>query len=204
MQDCNILFCATASVATIKLPLLIKTFIKEASPHFKINVKYCLTEKALHFVPKNELVPVEGYTDEDEWNSWKKRGDPVLHIDLSKWADLLVIAPLDANSLAKIATGICDNLLLCTIRAWDIRKPLIFCPAMNTKMWNHPITSTQIDILKSWGYTEIPPIAKVLMCGDSGVGAMAEVPEIVRIIIENIPKSLEIRSIIIDESECKT
>lgn len=90
--------------------------------------------------------------------------------------------------------------MLCTIRAWDIRKKLIFCPAMNTKMWNHPITSSQINILKSWGYTEIPPIAKVLMCGDSGVGAMAEVPDIVRIIVENIPKSLHIKDIILDES----
>lgn len=104
MMDCNILICATASVATIKLPLLVETLIKEASPHFKVNVKYCLTEKAKHFLSKSDLVHVEGYTDEDEWNSWKRRGDPVLHIDLSKWADMLVIAPLDANSLAKIAT----------------------------------------------------------------------------------------------------
>ena len=104
MNDCNILICSTGSVATIKLPLLIDTLIKEVSSRYKINIKYCLTEKALHFCSKKELDTIEGYTDEDEWNCWKKRGDPVLHIDLSKWADILVIAPLDANTLAKIAT----------------------------------------------------------------------------------------------------
>lgn len=61
-------------------------------------------------------------------------------------------------------------------------KPLLFCPAMNTKMWEHPITSKQIAMLKSWGHTEIPPISKTLMCGDTGMGAMAEVPTIVNVI----------------------
>lgn len=59
-------------------------------------------------------------------------------------------------------------------------KPLLFCPAMNTRMWNHPITSKQIAALKEWGYEEIPPINKKLMCGDTGVGAMAEVDTIVQ------------------------
>lgn len=53
---------------------------------------------------------------------------------------------------------------------------------MNTKMWEHPITSKQIAMLKSWGHTEIPPISKTLMCGDTGMGAMAEVPTIVNVI----------------------
>lgn len=63
-----------------------------------------ITENAKHFVNINEIssdVPV--LTDIDEWNAWTKRGDPVLHIDLTKWADIFVIAPLDANTLAKIA-----------------------------------------------------------------------------------------------------
>lgn len=107
---------------------------------------------------------------------WQKRDDPVLHIELSKWADILLVAPLDANTLAKMAGGICDNLLLCTTRAWDLNKPLYFCPAMNTRMWEHPITAKHIETLKSWKHIEIPCIAKKLMCGDVGVGAM-ETPE---------------------------
>ncbi|XP_078189846.1 phosphopantothenoylcysteine decarboxylase isoform X4 [Callithrix jacchus] len=110
---------------------------------------------------------------------WKCRSDPVLHIDLRRWADLLLVAPLDANTLGKVASGICDNLLTCIIRAWDRSKPLIFCPAMNTAMWEHPITAQQVDQLKAFGYVEIPCVAKKLVCGDKGLGAMAEVGTIV-------------------------
>lgn len=63
--------------------------------------------------------------DEDEWHAWKAIGDPVLHIDLRRWADLMVIAPLSANTLAKLAGGLCDNLLTCVVRAWDFDKPLL-------------------------------------------------------------------------------
>ncbi|XP_030432633.1 phosphopantothenoylcysteine decarboxylase isoform X4 [Gopherus evgoodei] len=100
---------------------------------------------------------------------WKGRTDPVLHIDLRRWADLMLVAPLDANTLAKIANGICDNLLTCVIRAWDMTKPLLFCPAMNTAMWEHPITAHQVEQLKDFGYTEIPCVVKRLVCGDEGV-----------------------------------
>ncbi|XP_074615709.1 phosphopantothenoylcysteine decarboxylase-like isoform X2 [Acropora palmata] len=111
--------------------------------------------------------------------TWSSMKDPILHIELRRWADLMVIAPLDANTMAKISCGLCDNLLTCTIRAWDVKKPLLFCPAMNTFMWEHPITSVQVKQLIHMGYTHIPPIKKTLACGDTGVGAMAEVPIIV-------------------------
>ncbi|XP_016852947.1 phosphopantothenoylcysteine decarboxylase isoform X2 [Anolis carolinensis] len=110
---------------------------------------------------------------------WKGRSDPVLHIELRRWADLMLVAPLDANSLAKVANGLCDNLLTCVIRAWDLSKPLLFCPAMNTAMWEHPITAQQVEKLKGFGYVEIPCIVKKLICGDEGRGAMAEVSTIV-------------------------
>uniref|UniRef100_A0A8C4ZZN0 Phosphopantothenoylcysteine decarboxylase n=1 Tax=Gadus morhua TaxID=8049 RepID=A0A8C4ZZN0_GADMO len=100
---------------------------------------------------------------------WTQRSDPVLHIELRRWADLFVIAPLDANTLGKIASGICDNLLTCVVRAWESSRPLLFCPAMNTAMWNHPITARQIASLKDFGYVEIPCIAKKLVCGDEGL-----------------------------------
>ncbi|XP_053451995.1 phosphopantothenoylcysteine decarboxylase isoform X5 [Nycticebus coucang] len=67
----------------------------------------------------------------------------------------------------------------CVIRAWDRSKPLFFCPAMNTAMWEHPITMQQVGQLKAFGYTEIPCVAKKLVCGDQGLGAMAEVETIV-------------------------
>ncbi|XP_033922231.1 phosphopantothenoylcysteine decarboxylase isoform X2 [Melopsittacus undulatus] len=118
---------------------------------------------------------------------WKGRSDPVLHIELRRWADLMLVAPLDANTLAKLANGICDNLLTCVIRAWDLSKPLLFCPAMNTAMWEHPITAQHVEQLKGFGYTEIPCVVKKLVCGDEGRGAMAEVWTIV----ESVKRILE-------------
>lgn len=174
----RVLIGCTASVATIKLVPLLRS-IKERRKDCEIRV--VVTERAVHFFDLEEarLYAEFVYRDEDEWAAWQGRGDPVLHIDLVKWADVFVLAPLDANSMGKIASGICDNLLLCVVRAWDVEKPLFFAPAMNTKMWNHPVTSEHVAKLSSWGYKQIPPISKLLMCGDQGVGAMAEVDTIV-------------------------
>lgn len=91
------------------------------------------------------------------------------------------------NSLIMLQ-GICDNLLTCVVRAWDMQKPLLFCPAMNTKMWEHPVTCTQISTLIGWGYIEIPCIAKTLICGDTGLGAMAEIGTIVDTLLQTIIK----------------
>lgn len=177
----KILLGCTGSVATIKLPVLINTLTKqlESSGH-NIEIKVIVTECAKHFITSYDIPSeIEIYTDSSEWTAWNERGDPILHIDLGKWADIFLIAPLDANSMAKISNGICDNLLTCTARAWDLAKPLVFCPAMNTKMYHHPITICQINTLTTWGYHLVPVIEKTLVCGDTGLGAMAEVSTIV-------------------------
>ncbi|XP_027781724.2 phosphopantothenoylcysteine decarboxylase isoform X1 [Marmota flaviventris] len=144
----------------------------------QLEVTVVTTERAKHFYNPQDI-PVTLYSDSDEWEMWKHRSDPVLHVDLRRWADLMLVAPLDANTLGKVASGICDNLLTCVIRAWDRSKPLIFCPAMNTVMWEHPLTAQQMDQLKAFGYVEIPCVDKKLVCGDQGLGAMAEVETIV-------------------------
>lgn len=170
----NILIGCTGSVATIKLPNIIHE-LKTKDP--TVNIKVILTSKAQQFISR-DCIPVEVYQDEHEWQMWKQRGDPVLHIDLAKWADVLLIAPLDANTLGKLSSGMCDNLLTCVARAWDLEKPLLFSPAMNTKMFQHPITRKQIADLRGFGYIEIKAISKTLMCGDVGIGGMAEVKTI--------------------------
>ncbi len=81
------------------------------------------------------------FRDSDEWPGTRyHRGDEVLHIEFRKWADLFLVAPLDANTLAKFALGISDNFLSCVFRAWDFAKPVILAPAMNTLMWDSPVT----------------------------------------------------------------
>ncbi|KAM5337228.1 phosphopantothenoylcysteine decarboxylase isoform 3-T4 [Glossophaga mutica] len=159
----HVLVGVTGSVAALKLPLLVSRLLDIPG----LEVAVVTTEKAKHFYSPQDI-PVTLYSDADEWEMWKHRSDPVLHIDLRRWADLMLVAPLDANTLGKVASGICDNLLTCVIRAWDRRKPLLFCPAMNTAMWEHPITSQQVGQLQAFGYIEIPCVAKKLVCGDQG------------------------------------
>ncbi|XP_042079505.1 phosphopantothenoylcysteine decarboxylase isoform X2 [Haplochromis burtoni] len=81
-----------------------------------------------------------------------------------------------------------DEWETCVVRAWDISRPLLFCPAMNTAMWLHPITAQQVSRLKEFGYVEIPCVAKKLVCGDEGKGAMAEVSTIVSLVKEYLQK----------------
>ncbi|XP_058501568.1 phosphopantothenoylcysteine decarboxylase isoform X1 [Solea solea] len=182
----RVLVGVTGSVAALKLPLLITQLLQLPG----VDVRVVTTEHAKHFYNPAE-VSVKIYSDKDEWELWTQRSDPVLHIELRRWADLLVIAPLDANTLGKITNGICDNLLTCVVRAWDISRPLLFCPAMNTAMWQHPITAQQVSRLKEYGYVEIPCISKKLVCGDEGKGAMAEVSSIVSIVKQYVLKTDE-------------
>jgi phosphopantothenoylcysteine decarboxylase len=130
--------------------------------------------------------PVRVCADEDEWASYASvHADPVLHVELGKWADVLLIAPLSANSLAKLAGGLADNLLTCTARAWNFgavaggSKAFIVAPAMNTQMWVHPFTAPQVAALAAIGVQVVPPVEKRLACGDVGTGAMASVADVV-------------------------
>jgi phosphopantothenoylcysteine decarboxylase len=77
--------------------------------------------------------------------------------------------------MLEMANGLCDNLLTCILRAWNSSKMVVVAPAMNTAMYEHPLTNLHLDFLKGLGYfIVIDPIVKKLACGDLGIGAMAE------------------------------
>lgn len=185
----NFILGVTGSVAAIKTKSLVEALSKLG------NVRLVITQHGEYFV-KSEFeflqqlgVPV--YRDSDEWPVLQGRyqvGDPILHIEMRRWAKCLIVAPLDANTLAKISHGFCDNLLTSIIRAWDWNKPMFLCPAMNTMMWNNKPTLEQISLLRNWGSTVIEPIEKRLACNDIGMGAMASVEDIVRT-IERAPST---------------
>lgn len=199
----------TGSVAAIRTPAIVRAFLDLGH-----DVRVVATESALHFFDVDAFTrdfETSGrvlYRDRDEWPSDGYRpGSPVPHIEFRKWADLLVIAPLDANTLGKCALGVCDNFLTCLCRAWDFpAKTLILAPAMNTLMWEHPATRRHFATLLSdhadgtvppdWTLNEVdsvfaahapriiivPPQVKKLACGDVGNGAMADVIRIANIV----------------------
>jgi phosphopantothenoylcysteine decarboxylase len=93
----RVLLAASGSVAAIKFEILCRSFSEWAE------VRAVVTKASLHFVDRSSLPKgIVLYTDDDEWSTWKKIGDEVLHIELRKWADIMVIAPLSANTLAKV------------------------------------------------------------------------------------------------------
>ena len=144
------------------------------------NSEYPLVYSSILQIDDSEIKPFFiQFNDKDEWDMWNTRGDSVLHVELFKIWWLFIIAPLSANTLAKISNGIWDNLLTCLTRAWNPKKkPLLVAPSMNTEMYNHPLTEIQLNNIQSFGIIVIPSISKKLMCGDIGVGAMAEVETI--------------------------
>jgi phosphopantothenoylcysteine decarboxylase len=197
----------TGSVAAVRTPALFSALRGEG--HL---VRVVATEPAMHFFSPADLGPADRevgalYRDADEWPAeLYQRDDPVLHIAFRQWADLLVVAPLDANTLAKFALGIADNFLTCLFRAWDFNKPIIIAPAMNTMMWQSPVTLRHlrqlladrgnVPVEDGWTLGEaaevfalhaprlilVPPQSKRLACGDIGLGAMAEVVTLAEVV----------------------
>ncbi|MCJ1470280.1 hypothetical protein MMC07_008925 [Pseudocyphellaria aurata] len=208
----HILLAASGSVATIKLP----NIVANLSQYGNVSIRIILTNSACKFLAGQsaeqphwhsllKFENVDGvYCDGDEWNRPWVRGHGILHIELRRWADILVIAPLSANSLAKMTIGMADNLLLSVIRAWDTtgeigqpcrRKTIVVAPAMNTAMWRHSVTKEHIKKLEeNWGVSEeadgwievLKPVEKTLACGDVGDGAMKEWKEIVSLVAERL------------------
>lgn len=165
----RILLGVSGSVATVKLSVVVKRLLEWADVHI------VSSNSARHFFKDADLPPscLPVLTDEDEWRNWSRVGDPVVHIELRRWADAFIIAPLSANTLAKLANGMCDNLLTCVVRAWNFSKPLIVAPAMNSYMWRNPFTEKHLAACQDLGIIVVPPVSKKLACGDVGIGAMA-------------------------------
>jgi phosphopantothenoylcysteine decarboxylase/phosphopantothenate--cysteine ligase len=108
----------------------------------------------------------------EEPHSWE-----IEHISLAEKADLVLVAPATANIIAKIACGICDDLLTCIVSA--TRAPVLICPAMNEDMYTNRITQANINKLKGLGYGFVNPRKGKLACGKSGIGCLAEVETII-------------------------
>lgn len=170
----KILIGITASIAAYKIPILVRLLIREGA-----EVKVVMTPAACDFVTPLTLsalsqhpVAIQPFSESDgTWHS---------HIELGSWADLFLLAPLSANTMAKMSTGITDNLLTATYLA--ARCPVFFAPAMDVDMYMHPTTQANIRKLVSFGNQLIAPREGELASGLSGYGRMEEPEAIVNIL----------------------
>jgi phosphopantothenoylcysteine decarboxylase/phosphopantothenoylcysteine decarboxylase/phosphopantothenate--cysteine ligase len=165
----------TGSIAAYKSADIANRFVKDG-----IDVHVIMTASARQFITPLTFQTLTGrnvYTDMFEPVFY----EDVRHISLAKKADALLIAPATANGIAKIAAGIADDYLsTVALAAWE--KPLFIAPAMNSAMWENPVTQENLAKLKTRGAFIIEPKEARLACGDLGKGAMADVEVIVRIV----------------------
>jgi phosphopantothenoylcysteine decarboxylase / phosphopantothenate---cysteine ligase len=167
----KILLGVSGSIAAYKSAFLVRLLVKEGA-----EVKVIMTPSAHDFitpltlatVSKNPVLTHFIKNDTGVWNN---------HVDLGLWADAMVIAPASANTLAKMASGICDNLLLAVYLS--ARCPVFFAPAMDLDMLQHRSTKSNIQKLISWGNHQIDPGHGELASGLVGTGRMAEPEEII-------------------------
>ena len=144
----------------------------------RFTVRSVMTESSVQFLGAQTLAavtgdhPVEGFWDE---------ADVSPHTDLGQWADAMVIAPATAATIAKLATGLSDNVLIATALATE--GPLVVAPAMHTEMWQNPATQRNVGRLSEDGVTFVGPQSGALAGGDTGPGRMAEPDEIVSALI---------------------
>ena len=171
LKDKNVLLGITASIAAYKSANLVRILKKKGA-----NVKVVQTPKSLEFVTSLTLStlsenPVYSEMINDEYKTWNN------HVDLGAWADLMLIAPVSAKSLSKMASGDCDNLLLASYLS--AKCPVYFAPAMDLDMYQHSSTKENINKLISISNILIPPTSGELASGLIGEGRMEEPEEIV-------------------------
>ena len=165
----NILIGVCGGIAAYKIPILVRLFIKQ-----NYNVKLILTKASQNFVTaktlavlsKNQVI-TDFFDSNNNWNN---------HVQLAEWADVFIIAPLTANTLAKMATGNCDNVLLATYLSCKAKT--IVAPAMDLEMYQHPSTQNNLKTLNNYNNLIIPAQTGELASGLFGEGRMAEPEDI--------------------------
>ena len=169
----RVLIGVCGGIAAYKICEVVSTLFKSG-----VEIRTILTNSAQHFITPltfSTLSRQSAYTDENFWNHNNSRP---LHIELGEWADIILIAPLTANTLAKLAYGMADNLLLNTVLASTC--PILLAPAMNTDMWE------QVTVQQNWQkvlnfnrFHGLDTASGLLACDRVGAGRMAEPQQII-------------------------
>ncbi|PBQ34285.1 bifunctional phosphopantothenoylcysteine decarboxylase/phosphopantothenate--cysteine ligase CoaBC [Sphingobacteriaceae bacterium] len=184
LEQKKIILGITGGIAAYKCAQLVRLLVKAGA-----EVKVILTPAASQFVTAQTLsvlsknqVTTDFFDANFNWNN---------HVHLAEWADVLLIAPLTANTLAKMANGICDNSLLATYLS--AKTKTIVAPAMDLDMYQHPTVKKNLDALRSYGNTIIPAESGELASGLVGEGRMAEPEHIVDFIVDFFSKDLPLK-----------
>jgi phosphopantothenoylcysteine decarboxylase/phosphopantothenate--cysteine ligase len=156
----KILLCVTGGIAAYKAIDLASMLHKAG-----YEVKTLLSQSAMKFVGSISFAAI---THNSVHHSLWEDADPIPHINLADWADMMVVAPATANSIARAAHGLADDLLGSTLLAHQ--KPVLWVPAMNVHMYENPVTQRNLDILREAGHHVLSPTRGMLACGYEGIG----------------------------------
>lgn len=182
----NILLGITAGIAAYKTANIVRLFVKAGA-----NVKVVMTPASKDFITPLTLSTLSknpvysSFVKEEDNDMWNN------HVELGLWADLFLIAPATANTLAKMANGVCDNLLMATYLS--AKCPVYFAPAMDLDMYKHQTTKRSFDLLRSYGNIMIPATKGELASGLVGEGRMAEPEDIISFIEKDILNKLPLK-----------
>lgn len=179
----NILLGVTGGISAYKAADLIGALKK-----FDHVIRVIMTNRAKDFITPLTLATLSKHPVYDDAGEWAPTGR-IDHIELPEWADIFLIAPATANTIAKLAQGIGDNLLTSAYLAFNYsrkeKKLAVICPAMNTYMWYSPETQKNTEVLqKKVNHYIIEPVEGLLACGAYGIGKLAPTKTIVDIIQE--------------------
>jgi phosphopantothenoylcysteine decarboxylase/phosphopantothenate--cysteine ligase len=144
-------------------------------------VRVCMTPNATRFVGPLSLEALSSHPVLLDTFAGTSEAGAIDHIAWARWPDVVVVAPASANTLARIACGLAEDALGTVLLAVPARTPVLLAPAMNTEMWNHPVTQRNLRWISDLGRaTVVDPVSKRLACGDVGVGGLAEPADILR------------------------
>jgi phosphopantothenoylcysteine synthetase/decarboxylase len=180
----SILVGITGGIAAYKAPGVIRRLRETGN-----EVEVIATEAAFRFIPEETLSVAAGARVHTDVTWWEHSGR-VEHVSLAHWADLVLIAPATADSMARAAIGLGDDLLSATILAGA--KRVLWAPAMNPEMWSSPATVRNVETLKNWGHSFVGPAEGLMASADEqpGAGRLADETEIVAA-VEEILASLQ-------------
>ncbi|WP_043420949.1 bifunctional phosphopantothenoylcysteine decarboxylase/phosphopantothenate--cysteine ligase CoaBC [Azonexus hydrophilus] len=186
----RIVLGVTGGIAAYKAAELLRLLVKQGA-----DVQVAMTEGATRFVTPTTFQALSGkpvYVD--QWDA--RMPNAMAHIDLSRQADLIVVAPASADFMARIANGMADDLLATMVLARDC--PLLLAPAMNRQMWENPATQRNVAQLVTDGIAMVGPASGVQACGETGPGRMLEPEELLEAVVDFfVPKVLADRRLLI-------